>query len=272
MITGDCEVYVRGKGFVNPADLTVGNQVYTLDLNRKPGVSTITGLTSDFLYGKVQSIDSGAHNVDVTSDTRLLYHSEKHGTALISFNQIKTKTPDKSWLASKYLPVLSWPDDNGTNCTTQELEHVARMCAVHSYDREVFADISQRCTSIDAMILIDMLEFWCSVSPGEGSFGRVSVKSRSHVIKDKFFLDELTKLTVLAGYTAAHTNYDKFTYGLKISYESMPIPGSRPKNQKYFNKYYTGMLYNINAENKPILGISKRRAFYLPTSSTLNMV
>ncbi|QLF83324.1 hypothetical protein SEA_NICEHOUSE_80 [Rhodococcus phage NiceHouse] len=272
MITQETEIYVVGKGFVNPEELTIGSQVHTLDLNREPGVSTITGLTSDFLSGKVCCIDSGAHNVDVTDDTRLLYHSERHGTALISFDQIPVKSPDKRWIGTKYLPVLSWPKDNGQNCSLQELEHIARMCAVHEYDRTVLQSVVEKCTHVDAMILIDMLEFWCSVSPGDGSFGRVSVKSRSHVIKDKYFLDELTRIAVLAGYTAAHTNYSKFTYGLKISYESMPIPGSRPKNQKYFRRYYTGMLYNINASNLPILGMSKRRAFYLPTTSTLNMV
>lgn len=270
MITGDCLIYQVDRGFVNPGDLTLGSQVYTLDHDRSPGCTEIVSLTSDYVSGKINSIDSGAHNVDVTDDARLLYYSENHGSVLLSWNQIPAMTPDKRFSANKYLPVLSWPEGKTQNCTVQELEYIARMVAVHAYDRDKFKAIIDRCGSLDAMILVDMLEFWCSRSPGDGWFARVSVKSRSHVIKDKYILHELAKIAVLAGYTAFIGNYEPYVYALKISYESMPIPGSRPKNEKYFKKYFSGICYNIDAGNKPILGISKNRVFYLPTSSVLN--
>lgn len=271
MITQDCEIYVIGKGFVKPESLQIEDQVYTLDLDRTPSTSKISGLTSEWLSGKINCIDSGAHNVDVTDDSRLLYWSENHGTKLISFSQIPSMTRDKAYSSNKYLPVLTWVDPTEQNCTLEELEYIARMCAVEEYDLSSFRNILNRCSSLDAAILVDMLEFWCSRNPGDGWFGRVSVKSRTHIIKDRWVLDELCKTVVLGGYTAAITEYDKFTWGLKVSYESMPIPGSRPKNQKYFLRYYTGLVYNVNADNKPILGRSKGRCFYLPTSSVLNV-
>lgn len=271
MITQDCEIYVVGKGFVKPEDLFVGDQVYTLDSDRTPTTTKIVSLTSEWFYGKIGCIDSGAHNVDVTEDARLLYWSEVYGTSLISFRQIPSMTRDKTYSPTKYLPVLTWVDPAGQNCTLAELEYIARMCAVHEYDYASFSNIVNRCTGLDAAILVDMLEFWCSRSPGDGWFGRVSVKSRTHIIKDKFILDELCKIVVLGGYTAAVTKYDSFTWGLKVSFEAMPIPGSRPKNEKYFLRYYTGLVYNVNADNKPILGRSKGRCFYLPTSSELNV-
>ncbi|ASZ74905.1 phosphoesterase [Rhodococcus phage Trina] len=270
MIRDDCEIYVIGKGFVKPDELTCGNQVHTLD-GLAPTVTEVQNVTSDWVTGRINSIDSGAHNVDLTDDARSLYYSDRHGLKFISWGEIYKHTADKRYMPTKYQPVLSYPDlQTPPVHKDSELEQIARMIAVHEYDRELFRSIADSATSLDALMLIDMLEFWCSVTPGKGWFERVSVKSRSHLIKDRYFLDELCRLAVLAGYTAAVTDYIPYQWMLKVSYESMPIPGSRPKNQKYYKIFHTGLMYNIDAGNKPILGRSKGRCFYLPTASILN--
>lgn len=270
MITQECDIYVEGKQFVKPADLIVGDQVYTIDEQKRVALEPIVSLTSDWVSGRINSIDSGAHNVDVTDDARLLYESENHGSSMIPWSLIPAKTPDKRYDANKYLPVLSWMEQSEPQCTLAELEYIARMCASYEYDRTSFKSIVARCTGSDALVLIDMLEFWLSTAPGKGWFDRAQVKTRSHRITDKYILDELCKLAVLAGFTAAVSNYEPYVYALKVSYAAKPIPGSRPKNEKYFKRYYTGLCYNINAGNKPIMGRSRSRVFYLPTSSILN--
>ena len=121
----------------------------------------------------------------------------------------------------------------------------------------------------DCTVLVDMLEFWVSVSPGAGWFGRAQVKTRNHPVRDKYFAEELAVICIRAGYTAALGMFDERTYSLRVNYEPMPIPGSRPKNEKYRKEYFTGYVYNINSSNKSILGRSLNRMFYLPTSSIL---
>lgn len=268
MITQECDIWVINKGWTSPSDLTLGDSVYTLD-----GLSVVkervTALSSDFVNGRINRIDSGPHNVDVTEDTLMLYYSTLLGLKYIKWNQIPLVTANKEYKDNKYQPVLSYPNFDERVVDDIELESIARRVAIHEYDRNALESVMDRLSCSDAQVLIDMLEFWCSESPGKGWFDRVSVKSRTHRVFDKYYLDQLSLAAVLAGYTCMTTVYEPYRYALKVNYSSMPIPGSRPKNEKYYKTFYAGLMYNIDAGNKPILGKSRDRCFYLPTTSTL---
>ena len=270
MITEQCELYVINKGFTSLWDVCPGDKVYTLNTDdRNVEIMPIESIGSEYFSGKIRRVDSGQCNVDVTDDARFLCYSELYGIRLVSFSQIPNITPNKAYDAKKYLPVLSAREQSEPNVSVQDLEAVARMITVNDIDINFFNRIVSSCSGSDAAILIDMLEFWLSSDPGKGWFGRAQVKARSHEIHGKYMTDELSKVAVLAGYTAAGIYMCYNRYNLYINYESMPIPGSRPKNQKYYNTYYTGHLFNINADNRPIMGRSRSKIFYLPTTTEL---
>lgn len=272
MILADNEIYVIGKGFINPADICVNDRVYSLD-GLKVQETTIKSITSEYYSGTINCINSGQHNVDSTPDALHLYHSYTHGSRYVSWRDIPKVTPNKVTDPNKYVPVLSYPDVQGfRNHDDGVLESVARMLALgrQAYDLDKFNKVVHNCTGEDAIVLIDFMEFWLSTSPGRGWFDRAHVKARSHIIYDKYFLDELCKITLLAGYTCTTTKFFH-EYGLKVSYECMPVPGSIPKDQKYSQRYHLGLVYNIIAgDNLPIMGRSKNRCMYLPAKSTLN--
>lgn len=269
MISSECTIYVKDKGFVDPADLHVGDVVQRLDgLGWEYG--RVEAITCDFVSGRINSIDSGPHNVDISTDARLLYFSDDKGLKYISWDQIPGHTANKEYLSSKYQPVLAWPNFGERNHTDSELESIARLVAVKRYDRVALAQCVENLTSEDAIVLVDMLEFWCSKDPGKGWFGRVQTGTREHRLEDRYFVDELCRVACMAGYTASTAELTPFKYTLRIAYESMPVPGSRPKNEKYHKIFYSGLMYNIDSGNKPILGRSKGRVFYLPTTSILH--
>lgn len=263
------EIYAHGRGFVSPADLSPGDQVYTLD-SFQSMLQPLEAVGTDYVSEKLMRIDSGAHNALVSSDALMLYHSEVYGQRYLRWSEIPAYTRDKTYSPTKYLPVLSWPHPGEHKVELRELEHVARMCLRHRYDEQALDDILAECSGVDCQYIIDYLEHWCSESPGKGWFDRVQVKSRVHPIRNKHFVDELAKVAVLAGYTSVISMFDESTYALRVSYESMPIPGSRPKNEKYYREHYTGFCYTVNAGNKPVLGKSLGRVFYLPTSQINN--
>lgn len=263
------EIYVWDKGFVDPSELSPGDQVYVLD-NNKVSLQPLLGVRSEFVSDRLNRIDSGVHNVLITPDALTLYHSEVHGYEYLKFQQIPAFTADKVYRANRYLPVLSWMETEERRVEDRDLEWVARSMLVKNYDRDKFDDIVYRASSSDCLVLIDMLEYWCSITPGKGWFDRAQVKARSHPVDDKHFLDELCRVAVLAGFTASTSEFRPYRYALRVNYESTPIPGSRPKNEKYYKQQYTGMVYNLDAKNKPILGRSLGgRTFFLPTRSTL---
>lgn len=268
MIAGS-EIYVIGRGFVDPSELSPGDQVYTLD-NGESRIDTLQEVRSDFVSARLLRIDSGAHNALITPDALSLYWSEAYGYKYLKFDQIPAFAANKEYRSVRYFPVLSWMQTEERQASDSELEWIARSLALRLYDRERFDDIIYRCSSSDCLVLMDLLEHWCSINPGTGQFDRVQVKARSHVINDLHFVDELCRAAVLAGYTASKGVFKPYEYALRVNYESMPIPGSRPQNEKYYKQQFTGMVYNVNAGNKPILGRSLGgRTFYLPTRSTL---
>lgn len=264
----DPEIYVIGKGFIPAADVCINDQVYTLDQHAVV-VDQIDSVCQEYVSARLNRIDSGNHNAIVTNDTRFLYYSDLNGYKYISFDQIDSNTRDKAYREDKYLPILSWRDNSPRQFTDNELESIARSVAVHVYDYHTFDNVVQNMGGNDCTVLVDLLEFWCSVTPGAGWFGRAQVKTRNHPIRSRHFTDELAIVAVRAGYTAAIGMFDENTYSLRVNYEPMPIPGSRPKNEKYRKEYFTGYVYNISAGNKPILGRSLNRIFYLPTSTIL---
>lgn len=270
MITNQCEVYIIDKGFTKLEDVYPGMKVYTLD-GLKVEVESVKSVRSEFINQKINVIDSGQHNVDSTNKTLHLYHSEINGIKYLLFNEIPSHIRSKSTDPKKFNPILAWPNFTGTrNCTDVELEWVARMIAVRDYNYSEIIQVTQKCTGDDALVLIDMLEFWCSVSPGSGAFGRVSVKSRSHVIEDKRLLDEFCRIAAMAGFTSQITNFTPFVYGWKVYYEAMPVAGSRPVNEKFKTRNFIGNVYQVESmNNRAILGRSRNRVFYLPTSQVV---
>lgn len=247
------EIYVIGQGFVNASELTVGSQCYTLD-QRNVVIDQIDSVRQEFVSQQLNRIDSGNHNALITDDTRLLYYSENLGYKYISFDQIPSHTQDKAYNDNKYLPILSWQDNTPRRFNDSTLEGIARSIAMHIYDHDKFKYVVQNMGGKDCTVLVDMLEFWVSVSPGVGWFGRAQVKTRNHPVRDKYFAEELAIICIRAGYTAALGMFDERTYSLRVNYEPMPIPGSRPKNEKYRKEYFTGYVYNISSSNKAILG------------------
>ena len=224
MIGDRCEVYVIKQGFKQLADLMPGDRVYTLDKD-VVSIEPIRKVTSDFVSGIFNDIDSGQHNVMVTDDTRLLYFSQKLGYKYISFDQIPSMTANKEIVDNKYNPVLSCVAPGERNCTDEELEYIARSVLVNYYDYDKIDTILDRASGQDCLVLIDMLEFWCSTDPGKGWFNRVQVKARCIFLKDRVIADKLLLCIVLAGYTG---NYEYIKSGvvIHISFASMPIPGS----------------------------------------------
>lgn len=272
MITSNTEIYVIGIGFINPADVSVGDKVYTLN-NMQVEIDTVKSNTSEFVFGKINKINSGTHNIETSNDTLHLYYSDVHGPKYLRFKDIPANTRDKRYSSKKFLPVLSVPHSRGCRQRTDvELEYVARMLAVgvRAYEYDSFKSIVRGCTGEDALVLIHLMEEWLSESPGAGYFDRASVKSRTHILYDLRVLDDLTLIAARAGYTSTKTIYRTGIYGLKVNYVSMPIPGSIPKAQKYLQTNFLGLMYNVDAGNKSILGRSLNRCFYLPCKSILN--
>lgn len=270
MIRQDIEIYAIGKGFVKPEDLTIGDQVYTLD-HWDVKVAPVESMSSEFISQKINVINSGQNNVEATDDARYLYGNGFGKSKLVSWSEIPVITPNKISDPRKFVPILSWPAPGARVCSDAELEEFARRLAYgkDAYNYSFFYNIIDRLTGQDAQVLVDMLEFWVSESPGGGRFDRVSVKARTHRVYDKTLLDELCRAVLLSGFTAAVTQISQYAYALKVNYESTPIPGSVPKNEKYFKRYYIGLMYNINVGNRPIMGRSNSRVFYLPTASIL---
>src|SRR5574338_1348773 len=201
MIGDRCDIYVIDQGFKTLDQLSPGDRVYTLD-NDVVSIRPIRKVTSDFVSGVFNDIDSGQHNVMVTDDTRLLYYSQKLGYRYISFDEIPSLTANKEITDNKYCPVLSWPFAGDRNCTNQELEYIARSVLVNSYDYETIEDILARASGLDCLVLVDMLEFWCSTDPGKGWFDSVQVKARTFYLRDEVIADKLMLAIVLADFSA----------------------------------------------------------------------
>lgn len=255
----DCKIYTIEHGWLDTKDVEEEMTVITLD-GLEPKLSKVSYVESKYVSDFVNRIDSGSHNLYCTNENVHALLDSNNKIHRVSFEDIPELTPDKAYLDNKMLPLLSWPKDISTmNYNDVELESIARKILL---GLEVSID-PWSFTGSDAIRLIDMLEFWLSDHPGSGWFGRAKVKSRAHKIKDFKLAYDLSVVAVLAGYTASIQESDKWTF-LCVAFESTPIPGSRPKNEKWYRQFYSGEMYNIYADNNPILGNSLGRVFYLP--------
>lgn len=253
----DCKIYTVEHGWLDSADVETGITVRVLD-GMTPTTRVIEHKDKRSFNEFVNRIDSGAHNLFCTDENKHTFVDSSYGIHKIDFKDIPKVSPDKAYLADKLLPLLSWPEQtNKMNYSDQELEYIARSIAIN----EVLDIEPESFTGLDALRLVDMLEFWASENPGKGRFGRARVKYRTHNLPNTDMAYDLATVAVLAGYTASVSNNI-----LGVSYESTPIPGSRPKNEKWYKQWYAGDMYSFYADNLPILGCSLGRVFYLPFS------
>lgn len=265
----DCQIYIIGKGFVNVAEVTPGDSVYTLN-ELRPEIAPVESVSSEFINQQIDVIQTGLQYVEATPDTRYLYVSEVHGCEYIRFQDIESYTPNKEYVSYKHLPVLSAPYYTGVRgCTDQELEFLARSLAV-GYDPGSFYDISRRMSGDDAFVFVDLFEHWVSDHPGLGKFGKLNRKSRAFFLPDNTIADEISRLACLAGLCTMVSQHDRGTV-IQIFMDGIPVPGDVPKTMKYRKKQYRGNVYNVNCKNRPIFGRIERRSFYLPFTSTFNV-
>lgn len=266
-----CDIYVVGRSFIPIECVSPGDRVYSLN-NGKPEITRVDSITSVVINGRINSVKTGLQQIEASDDTRYLYKSDINGLRYIAFNQIERLTPNKEYIPNKFLPVLSMPDFKGIRgCSDQEIEYLARMLVRErtSYDRAIFFEISSRMTGDDAFIFIDVLEHWCSETPGVGIFGKLNRKSRAFFFHHKEVCDEISRLACLTGYCTMFNEYEG-GYVLQVFFEGIPIPGRVPKTEKYTKKQYYGNLFNLNAKNRPIFGRFGSRSYYLPCTSVLN--
>lgn len=262
-----CRPYVIGKGLQDPFDLSPGDRVYTLSHDLKIETTPIESVATDFYEGKVNIVKSGQNQSISTPTTRFMYVTGDldYKIKMATWPEIDRITPNKEALPSKYLPVLSFLDEHEREYTDIQLDGLARSIYLGSLTYEnSYATISNM-RGQDAIVLITLMEEYFSDSPGKGKFGRASVKDRLFFIRQKWLVDELARLAVLSGYTA-QTFYTERSWGLQVNFESTPVPGSIPKNQKYYKEPFADYVFAINANNLPILGMSVNKWCFMSTA------
>ena len=265
----DSLVYVIGKGYVDPSELSPGDEVYKLKENiieRGP----VERIQSDFLSSMINVINSGQFGNLSTDDTRFLFINGYGEYAYLKWSDIPDKTLDKGYYISKYLPVLTTLDKRERSFTDSEIDGWARAIAIKQYDYHEALNFLLTLRGKDCYIFIELLETWASYEPGKGyGFSRVLVKGRMFDFKEKRIAEEICRVANFAGWTAALQPYDHIWF-VAINFEATPSLGSVPKTQKYYKQPYTGMVYNVDAGNLPILGRTAYNKYcFIPSVSTL---
>lgn len=262
-----CRPYIIGKGLQDPFDLSPGDRVYTLNHDLKIEETPIDSITTDFYQGKINVVKSGQNQSLSTPSTRFMYVTGdlEYKVKMAKWSEIDSITPNKEAVPSKYLPVLSFLDDSERQFSDIELDGMARRIFLGglTYENDRARLLNMR--GQDGIVLITLMEEYFSDSPGKGRFGRASVKDRLFFIPQKWVVDELAKIAVLSGYTA-QTFYTPQSWGLQVNFESTPVPGSIPKNQKYYKEPFADFVFGINANNLPILGLSVNKWCFMSTS------
>lgn len=258
--------YVIGKGLTDPMDLCPGDKVYTLNENLKTSIESIDSVAVDFYTGRVNVVKSGQNQSLSTDSTRFMYVTgdKNYKTAFIKWKDIDQVTPNKEAIPSKYLPVLSFLDEHDRQHGDSELDGLARRIYLGELTEEQYRGIIKPMRGQDGIVLVTLMEEYFSHSPGKGRFGRASVKDRTFYLPQRQLLPEISRIAVLSGYTAQII--DTMTGAMQINFESTPVPGSIPKNQKYYKEPFVGYMYSINASNLPILGRSLTKWCFLPTT------
>lgn len=211
-------------------------------------------------------VKSGQNQSLSTDSTRFMYVKGdlKYQTTFAKWSEIDSITPNKESLPSKYLPVLAFLDDNPRQHDDLFLDGLARRIYLGELTPEMYRDIIRPMRGQDGIVLITLMEEYFSTAPGKGRFGRASVKDRLFYIPQKWLTQEIARLAVLSGYTAQIV--DPSIGAIQINFESTPVPGSIPKNEKYFKEPFADYVYAINAGNLPILGLSRNKWCFMSTS------
>lgn len=262
----DCKPYVIGKGLTEPFDLKLGDRVYTLDDNLKIEIRPIDFLKTDFHAGKINVIKSGQNQSLSTDSTRFMYVTGdlKYKTMFAKWSEIDAITPNKEAQPSKHLPVLSFLDQHPRMYDDLFLDGLARTLYLGNLTVETFRDTMIPMRGQDGIVLVTLMEEYFSDAPGKGKYGRASVKDRLFYFPQKWVTEEVARLAVLSGYTAQIV--DKSIGALQINFESTPVPGSIPKNQKYYKEPFADYVFQIRAGNLPILGRSRTKWCFMSTS------
>ena len=258
--------YVIDKGLTNPEDVCVGDLVYTIDGNLKIRINSIESIKMDFYSGKINVIKSGQNQSLSTDTTRFMYVTGdlKYATRFAKWSEIESITPNKEALPTKYLPVLSFLDDASRTMTDSELDGLARRIYLGELTDAQYRGMLKNMRGQDGIVLITLMEEYFSESPGKGKYGRASVKDRLFYIPQKWIVPEIARIAVLSGYTAQIV--DPGIGAIQVNFESTPVPGSIPKNQKYYKEPFADYVYALNAKNLPILGRSRTKWCFMPTT------
>ena len=265
----DCDVYVVGRGFIHVSDVSPGDRVYTLN-GLVPEISRVQEVQSEFIRQSIHRISTGMQRIEATKDTLYLYVSEINGLKYIKFAQIDKLTPNKEYRDNKYLPVLGGFMGGDRNFSDQQLEEITRLLLLRAPScADKIPVLASQATGTDAFVFMDLVEHWLSDNPGIGRFGKLNRKSRAFFFNYDSYVDDFCLLAMKAGWL---TQIDKLPgdgAAVNVFYDSSPVPGDVPKNEKYVNKYYVGNVYGINSHNRPIWGRFERRAYFLPFTSDL---
>lgn len=257
--------YVIGKGLTDPFDLNIGDEVYTIDKNLNIDIKPISSISIDFHVGRINVVKSGQNQSLSTDSNRFLYVKGdlKYETKFASWAEIPEITPNKDIQPTKYLPVLSFLDNHERQCSDVFLDGLARKVFLGELTIDSDCASIKKMRGRDGIVLITLMEEYFSDAPGKGKYGRASVKDRLFYIPQKWMVEEIARLAVLSGYTAQIV--DKSIGAIQINFESTPIPGSVPKNEKYYKEPFADHVYAINAGNLPILGRSLTKWCFMST-------
>lgn len=260
------EPYIIGKGLTHPFDVYPGDKVYTVDRNLKVDITKIKSVKTDFHEGRINVIKSGQHQSLSTDSTRFMYVTGdlEYKTGLFRWGEIDSITPNKEALPTKYLPVLTFLDEHKREHDDSYLDGLARKIYLGSLTHDIDRATIRNMRGRDGIVLITLMEEYFSDSPGKGKYGRASVKDRLFYIPQRWIVEELARLAVLSGYTSQIV--DPSIGAIQVNFESTPVPGSIPKNQKYFKEPFADYVYALNADNLPILGKSLTKWCFMSTT------
>lgn len=258
--------YVIGKGLVEPFDLCPGDEVYVLDQELRTHVRPIESIKTDFHAGKINVVKSGQNQSLSTDSTRFMYLTGdlEYQTMFAKWQEIDAITPNKEAIPTKHLPVLSFLDTAPRTMSDQELDGLARRIYLGELTDVQYRGMLKNMRGQDGIVLVTLMEEYFSTSPGKGKYGRASVKDRLFYIPQRWIVEEIARIAVLSGYTAQIV--DKSIGAIQINFESTPVPGSIPKNQKYYKEPFADYVYAINAGNLPILGRSRTKWCFMSTA------
>lgn len=257
--------YVIGKGLTDPFDLNIGDFVYTIDANLDIKISQIDSISTDFYAGRINVVKSGQNQSLSTDTTRFMYVTgdEKYKTGFFRWSEIDKITPNKEAIPTKYLPVLSFLDSEPRQHDDKFLDGLARKIYLGVLTHDEDRDTIRKMRGQDGIVLITLMEEYFSESPGKGKYGRASVKDRLFYIPQNWILDEIARLAVLSGYTSQIVDHS--IGAIQVNFESTPVPGSIPKNQKYYKEPFADYVFAVSAGNLPILGRSLTKWCFMPT-------